>query len=95
MQRRRGFVVIAAAVAGALAGGLLVPRLAESAQGGRGGRMGMMPGGGPGGWRPFGPVSMTATGGYVYVLQGDRLLQFSARDLKLTNKTTLPAQPAP
>ena len=48
------------------------------------GMMGMM----PGMMRPDTPV-MVATAEYVYVLRGNTLYQFSARDLKQLNKVML------
>lgn len=47
----------------------------------------------PGGTRPFGPMmapaAITATGDHVYVLRGNTLYQFSAKDLKLLHKVAL------
>ena len=40
---------------------------------------------------PPAPV-MVATGDYVYVLRGNALFQFSAKDLKLLNRAVLPEE---
>jgi hypothetical protein len=46
---------------------------------------------------PLGPVPdmMTANDRYVYVLRGDVLYQFDARDLKLLRQVRLPERPGP
>ncbi|MCX6361616.1 MAG: hypothetical protein NT029_17570 [Armatimonadetes bacterium] len=49
------------------------------------GMMGMMPGMGRPGQAPV----MVATAEYVYILRGNTLFQFSAKELKLLNKVTL------
>jgi hypothetical protein len=49
------------------------------------GMMGMMPGMGRPGQTPV----MVATAEYVYILRGNTLYQFSAKELKLLNKVTL------
>jgi hypothetical protein len=59
--------------------------------------MGMMGGpgmGGPGMGRMMAAPVMVATSEYVYILRGNTLYQFSAKDLKQLNKVTLEEEPA-
>ena len=62
---------------------------------GGGGRVGGGQGGAGGGFGSFGSSgSVAANADYVYVLQDNRLTQFSARDLTLVKQTGVEAQPA-
>lgn len=54
-------------------------------------RMGGPGMGGPNMGRPMAPPVMVATADYVYVLRGNTLYQFSAKDLKRLNTATLDA----
>ena len=63
------------------------------------GPRGFQPGGpGPGGPARFGfvgggPAALAAQGDYVYVVRGNTLYQFQAKDLKLVKKATLEEEP--
>lgn len=98
MQRVRWFsAIVATAAAGMLAGMLLVPRGSLTAQGQQGPPAAGRPGAGPmgQGQMPPGmmmrmaPAAIAATDNHVYVLRGNTLYQFSARDLGEPKKVTL------